>query len=480
MLLDVEVAISDYGDLALGVRQKLTIGAAQPSEVWIPVVVAGAADSFALKSVVVRSADKAGGQVLGAWHGSLPFVPVSKSLRTAWARGLGPNYAFACVRADVTSLDSSQPSNLWLVVEAEVECKGGETRRLASTTFLDISALPTPDGWHAGDTHIHSTESDGMLGVDETVGHAKGASGLAWMVMTDHAKLIPDWHGYVGDCERAQHSRGVLVCAGAEFAGHRGLGEGHALGYFLRTDAASQLPPADESPQDIITSIRAQGPSSFAAVAHPYNWRYDWPDWNVTGFRAIELATGGGPAAQLRTRDRWFRLLREDLRAWSGASGSVDFVVGLASTDSHSIPLSVMPGERHLNWVHTGTALPPTDAASLFSLLRAGRCVASCGGDFGALFVDGSGPGLVCTSHGSSPLTCEFSTQSRSGHRLDEVRLRGPRGVLGRWGGTDDDSFAIHVEPPLEHSFYVAEFAFSDSSGRRWEVWANPVWVRRA
>jgi hypothetical protein len=448
--------------------------------VWLPLIVASPTDEFTLTRVTVRAAGDAGGQLLGESPEVVGFAPATKQRRVSLARGLGPNYALSCVRANLRGLDLSQPRNRWFVIEAEVTRDDGETRRLAATTFLDVSPLPTAKGWHAGDAHVHSAESDGHLPLDEVVGHAKSASGLAWMALTDHAKSIRSWHEYVAACGRAQASRNVLVCPGAEFSGHRWLGEGHVLGYSLGTDAASQLPIPDASPQGIIDAIAHQGPDSFAGIAHPYGWRYDWRDWGVSGFRAIELATGGGPKVQLRTRDRWFGALRKDLRAWSGAGDSVDFVVGLASTDSHAIPLSVMPGERHLNWVHTGDTTPPSDAKPLFAQLRAGHCAASCGGDFGALFVDGSGPGSVCRSVGTSPLTCTFQTQARAGHRLDRVRLRGPGGLLGEWKGAGDGAFTFQIEPPSAHSFYVAEFTFADVRGERWEVWTNPVWLRRS
>ena len=132
----------------------------------------------------------------------------------------------------------------------------------------------------------------------------------------------------------------------------------------------------------------------------------------------MELATGGGNTAQLSTVERWFRLLRRDLAAWDGGS-DLAFVVGLASTDSHSIPLSVMPGERHINWVRTGFPAPPSDPHALFAQLRAGRCVASCGGDFGTLRVNGAGPGSVCASDSHAPLLCEFEAGPRGGNRLD-------------------------------------------------------------
>lgn len=479
MFSDGGMALSNYDDLAMGVRKRLTIGVADPAEVWLPVVVASTKDTFTLKRVAVRLTEDQGSQPLGTWSDIRRFQHTSRDVRTGWARNLGRYYAFACVRADLSAPHLVQDGGLWLVIEAEVDSDEGDTRRLAATTFLDVSPLPAPDGWHAGDTHMHTTESDGILSLDATVGHARGASGLSWMVVTDHAIAIQDWRAYVDCCLQAQNSQSVLVCPGAEFAAHRFLGEGHALGYWMRTDVGSELPPAVEAPQDLIHSIREQGPSSFAAIAHPYNWRYEWPDWRVTGFRAMELATGGGATAQVRTIDRWFRLLRQDLSAWSGAGDDVSFVVGLASTDSHSVPLSVMPGERHVNWVFTGDQAPPADAESLFKHLRDGHCVASCGGDFGALSVNGSGPGSVCTSDGRSPLVCQFQMQPRTGNQLVSLRLYGPRGKVREFDSAEAGSFTYDLEPPQEHCFYVARFVFSGKTKELWEVWTNPVWVRR-
>lgn len=478
MFFDGGMALSTFDDLAMGVRKRIMLGVPRPGEAWLPVVVAGATDAFALRRVTARLAAEEGGGVLGTWEDVRPFQPVSRRHMTGWARGLGSNYAFACVRADFTAAPPFPANGRWVVIEADVMTEHGDMRHLSATTFLAISALPTPDGWHAGDMHLHSTVSDGILSVDETVGHAKEASGLGWLVLTDHASAIRDWSVYVTHCVRVQAGRHVLVCPGAEFVARRWLGEGHALGYSMRIGDDATLPPASGTPQAVIDSIAAQGPSSFSAIAHPYHWLYDWPDWRVTGVKSVELATGAGSTAQLSTVERWFRLLRRDLAAWSGDEGSVSFVVGLASTDSHSIPLSVMPGERHVNWVCTGSSTPPAEPDVLFRHLRAGHCVASCGGDFGTLRINGSGPGSVCTSDGHSPLACEFQAEPRGGNRLITVGLYGPSGRVGQWGWPQSGTLACNLEPPQKRSFYVARFIFADGAGRLWEEWANPVWVR--
>jgi hypothetical protein len=186
--------------------------------------------------------------------------------------------------------------------------------------------------------------------------------------------------------------------------------------------------------------------------------------------------TGCGPCVNRKAATRWFRALRRDLREWSGAGTPKQFVVGFASSDSHAIPLSAMPGERDITWVKGDSDAPLADQYTLHSALRSGHCVASCGGDFAVLRINGRGPGEVCPNDGSTQLVCEFEIAPRHGHHIKRVRLLNRYGgVLRQWDAIDGASFTHHLDPPKEKSFYVGRFDFADSAGKVWEVWTNPV-----
>ena len=409
----------------------------------------------------------------------------SEDRLAAWPPGLGKYYTFACIPVDLSTVDFSVPDRCWVVIEAEMMSRDGERRDLAATTLLEVSPLPRPDGWHPGDPHLHTLASDGWLTVEETVQCGKYGSGLSWMVITDHAEGIEEkmgWGDYVAECEGAGTLHDVLVCPGAECTATGTPLNGHALGYALNTAGGSGVPAASGKPATVISSILGHKPgTSFAGIAHPYHWLYRWPDWSVDGFRTMELATGGGAGVDRRTRERWFRLLRDSLADWSESAQRPDFVVGLSSTDSHAIPLSVMPGERHVTWVRTGSTTAPSGPADLYARMREGRCVVSCGGDFASLSLNGSGPGEVCECTIGSKVKATFLIQPRATHRLDYVHLRNSSGeVIKKWDSITGDSFADEIDAPTKRECFVAEFAFAGSGKERWEVWTNPVWVRAA
>ena len=67
--------------------------------------------------------------------------------------------------------------------------------------------------WLCGDTHMHSSISDGKYAPDELVEKCK-AKGLDWIIITDHNKNA------VGD--KSYYSENLLVIPGAEYTGRNG------------------------------------------------------------------------------------------------------------------------------------------------------------------------------------------------------------------------------------------------------------------
>lgn len=67
--------------------------------------------------------------------------------------------------------------------------------------------------WLCGDTHMHSSISDGKYTPDELIEKCK-AKGLDWIIITDHNKNA------VGD--KSYYSENLLVIPGAEYTGRNG------------------------------------------------------------------------------------------------------------------------------------------------------------------------------------------------------------------------------------------------------------------
>lgn len=67
--------------------------------------------------------------------------------------------------------------------------------------------------WLCGDTHMHSSISDGKYTPDELIEKCK-TKGLDWIIITDHNKNA------VGD--KSYYSENLLVIPGAEYTGRNG------------------------------------------------------------------------------------------------------------------------------------------------------------------------------------------------------------------------------------------------------------------
>ena len=327
MEADAPLVVVTDEEAALGVREVLTVGVANPGTVWLPVVASSTVPGGATARVVARSAGEVTGPAavdLGPTRsrrsrppamavGPRPLRRPPRDVLRAAPRDLGRLQAYSFVPANLVGRDTSLEATSTIAVQAMIEGADG-ARSLEAQTRVVVSALPEPRGWHAGDAHVHTTMSDGWMTPEQTAWYAKNVSGVSWLVCTDHADDIRDWHAYVDECGRVSGSQGLLVCAGAEFSARMAGPDGHALGHSLPTDDLSSLPPSPSPPQTLFDSIDERG--GFATIAHPDNAFYAWKDWTVTGFRSMELATGRGSEAKTDTLARWFGQLQDALGSW--------------------------------------------------------------------------------------------------------------------------------------------------------------------
>ena len=116
--------------------------------------------------------------------------------------------------------------------------------------------------WLCGDTHMHSSISDGKYTPDELIEKCQ-AKGLDWIIITDHNKNA------VGD--KSYYSENLLVIPGAEYTGRNG----HMNIY------GSGLPEFDGTrpekyEQYLSMSALAHSNGCTVSINHPFCSRFGW------------------------------------------------------------------------------------------------------------------------------------------------------------------------------------------------------------
>lgn len=121
-----------------------------------------------------------------------------------------------------------------------------------------------------GAYHVHTTASDGRGTLAEVIRAAREA-GLAFVVVTDHNRRVPD---------RPEYSDGVLVIPATEASTR--------YGHVVALGVARALTP-DERAGDPLGAIRALGGE--AVLAHPLHPRRPFTGWGAGPWRGFEVVS---------------------------------------------------------------------------------------------------------------------------------------------------------------------------------------------
>lgn len=131
---------------------------------------------------------------------------------------------------------------------------------------------PLPPLCKKGVYHLHSVFSDG-LGTVEEICREAGAQGLDFVLLTDHGR--PNRAASAASGWR----QGTLLIGASEFSLH--AGHLAAAGYRL---PGYEFPP---EAQEAIDEVARDSGVTF--LAHPFDGRIPWTDWDVRGFTGIEI-----------------------------------------------------------------------------------------------------------------------------------------------------------------------------------------------
>jgi hypothetical protein len=189
-------------------------------------------------------------------------------------------------------------------VAVEATLDSGQT--MTSTATAVAQSVNAPSGWILGDTHIHSTYSDGIQLSD--IRTRATSLGHSFTYVTDHIDLIRSgagWLNYYLNVSNASVLPYVMV-PGLEVtcsdANGDGKYDGDALGYGL---------PSDRDPVNVqnksqgcaltVSSIQDYGGFASAGVAHPSgnpSWAY-----KGTGYKSVQ--TLGDPFTNGDSQPFW-------------------------------------------------------------------------------------------------------------------------------------------------------------------------------
>ena len=177
----------------------------------------------------------------------------------------------------------------------------------------NLNPFKQPGQWYRGNTHSHSTESDGRIPMNERFAAYRDA-GYNFLVLTDHRKVN----------DVSPYSReNFLAISGSEVHPENPYGGGtyHIVGINLR----ERINCAELHPNDVLAEIKAQGGE--AVLCHPYWCGHTIQDYEqLNGYFAVEVyndtcmgACGKGFSEQ----------------AWDDVLDRLGPVFGIAADDAH-------------------------------------------------------------------------------------------------------------------------------------------------
>lgn len=287
------------------------------------------------------------------------------------------------------------------------------------------------DKWLKGNTHIHTTRSDGGKSPEEVVS-MYGAAGYDFIFLTDH------WVASLDQGSGGAGRRAPLVLDGIELDGEDEIGRFYhvvCLGTFHGIQREMGFGRA-------LASAREQG--GFLVLAHPFWTGNSVEDALCHPFHAVEAYN------HVCT---WLNGKGSGLYHWDAMLEHRPEVLGLAVDDAHI--RAEHPGWNG-GWVMVGAA--ERTAESVLRALRSGLFYSSCGPEIRSLELRGRS--LVCRSSAVS-----------------FARLVGPR-HRGQRTGFFDGSTMTEFELTVPEDFAYARLEIEDAQGRR--AWTNTLFTNAA
>ena len=291
----------------------------------------------------------------------------------------------------------------------------------------NVNPFKQPGQWYRGNTHSHSTESDGKLPMAERFG-AYQEAGYDFLVLTDHRK-VNDVSAYSDD--------GFLAISGSEVHPNNPYGGDtyHIVGINLH----ERINCAELHPNAVIAEINRQGGA--AVLCHPYWCGHTLLDYlPLSGYFAVEvyndtcMGIGKGFSEQ----------------AWDDLLDKAGPVFGIASDDAHGTEHDCFHG-----WVMVKAPELTTDG--IMNAFRTGAFYSTLGPEI----IDFD---LVETDNEKKKVTVQCSPAQSIVFKAQ--RSRGQRIVAS------DGESLTEAEYELPSGIKYVRVEITDAAGKK--AWSNP------
>lgn len=251
-----------------------------------------------------------------------------------------------------------------------------------------VNPFAIPGRWYRGNTHSHSTESDGRLSVPDRFAAYRDA-GYDFLVLTDHRK--------VSDVSRYSEN-GFLAISGSEV--HPDNPYGGDRYHIVAINIHEPIRDTELSPNETIAAIRAQGGE--AVLCHPY-----WCGHTIT-----DLAPLSGYFAVEVYNDTCMGIGKGHSEAhWDDLLDRVGPTFGIAADDAHGTEHDVFHG-----WIMVRAA--DLSTPSIMEALRTGAFYSTQGPAIEDLTLQERDGGRKIVVRSSPASSIVFKAQRSRGRRL--------------------------------------------------------------
>ena len=300
-----------------------------------------------------------------------------------------------------------------------------------------LNPFQQPGQWYQGNTHSHSTESDGQVSLDERFGMYR-ENGYDFLVITDH-HLVSDVTSYSRD--------GFLAISGSEV--HPPNPYGGDRYHFVAINIHEAIPADKMHPNEAIAAIREQG--GLAVLCHPYWCGHTLSDLApLQGYFAVEVfnATCNG-IGKAYGESHWDDLL--------DTAGPVN---GIAADDSHHASRDVFHG-----WIKVKA--PDLSAEAITEALAAGSYYSTQGPELLDLAV---GQTEIANPQGENRQVAEVSVKCSP---AQSIVFKGQRSRGRRFDAPEGEALTEAIYPVMRGEKYV-RVEVTDADGKR--AWSNPLY----
>ena len=289
------------------------------------------------------------------------------------------------------------------------------------------SRYNTSGQWYKGNTHIHSTASDGGKDLAE-IGDLYSVAGYDFLVATDH--------GVASRVKQATAASPLLWLDGIEIGGQDKAGSYYHVVCLGKVSAITRKTPFTDAMQT------ARDCNAVLILAHPFwsgNTLEDTARWDFDGVEIYNHVC------------HWLNGKSDGLVHWNAMLQQNPNTLAFSADDAHLRP-------EHPGWDGGWIVVNAEERSksSLMSAIRRGNYYSSCGPEFHTIESDGNNVHITTSA-------------------VQFVRLVGPGSLGQRIGSFDGRREITETSLPLPAEWDYVYIEIEDREGKR--AWTNTLFA---